>query len=77
MVRLDINTSGSWRILIREIPEAQRHQVMAACETLVNAAAPKSVAFQLVAPGAPTPYRLETLRRRDDAPAAWTWRPDR
>jgi hypothetical protein len=46
-VRLEINTSGSWKIICRDIPADQVDEVRNACEVLVNLAEPKLVAFRL------------------------------
>jgi quinol monooxygenase YgiN len=37
MATLDINTSGAWRTVVRDLTPAQETAVKAACQTLVDA----------------------------------------
>lgn len=69
-MRLEINTSGSWKV-IGEVDPDQLDQVRDACELLVNLGKPKVVAFQLTDKQGAMMMRVDTLGPRGVEPAQW------
>jgi hypothetical protein len=69
-MRLEINTSGSWKV-IGEVDEDQVEAVRNACELLVNLGKPKCVAFQLTAKQGALMMRVDQLGPRGIEPVQW------
>lgn len=46
-MRLEVNTSGSWKIVCRDIPADQVDAVRDACEVLCNVSMPRMIAWRL------------------------------
>lgn len=72
-MRLEVNTSGSWKIVCRDIPADQLDAVRDACEVLCNVSMPKMLAWRLtncVGDGK-TWYRADSLDKWPGKPATW------
>lgn len=69
-MRLEINTSGSWKIL-GDVEHDRADQVRDACALLVNLSRPKCVAFRLVGELCGEMMRLDHIGPRGIVPAEW------
>jgi hypothetical protein len=72
-MRLEINTSGSWRVLCDDVPAEQLEAVRDGCEMLVNLCPAKTVCFRLTRSFPGTARIAVDHIRKTDSPGRVTW----